>query len=756
MANSKNLFAGLVKYVGSDYSKYTEAKASGKLIFAEITTGENSGKYIYANGVEYKVADATNLDALIARVENVSAGLIDLSTFVRETVNASVADLSTRMGNVETYSANVSSRLNDLSTYVHTEVDSSIDRLDSSVSILETWRSEHVDPSMNAFDSSLKDHETRITTLETNTLNALESAIITSAVASETATITLTTVDASGDNVASSVSVSGDNYVKVGGDANSITLTTTVGNIEKATEDASGLATSKAVKDYVASQISSLEQALVFRGEITASTAEASLTTAERRAGDTFVASGDNFTYNSKTIEAGDMVIVSSDSAAGTVSTIMVVERNLVGAVTSSDTLTADYIVLGNGKQSVKISTLAIADLITAIGKANSAVQTITADSSTTDFVDAHATSNASTYNVQVGVKTHDVSTAAANANGLATALGVKEYVDAQAADVKVQYSLNSSTSDYVKTSSVVDATGRIISSSVGVKVATLIDASNGGSDFKALADARDVYEKLTDVEETMAAANTAMATTIGLNDDYSVTWSQESGITANSSIVSAIEQVANKVATGVVTSFGGAIGEISVQGSNTNGDVSLWMDGSTLKAGVVGLNEVIAGAIDSSIKALDVTDASVSGQVVIAIPETDGKVAPERIQLKINGQNFATADGSMGAVINGSQILVGGENATHKDSSIAKAIADLSTAIDNIGGDAIKSVVGETSISGDGTYIAVTANENPTGTVTLASELTLAANTFGSTAATGLATDAFVKDYLAWEVISD
>lgn len=66
-----------------------------------------------------------------------SLSIDDLSTFVRETVNASVADLSTR--------------LIDISTYVHTNVDASISRIDSS---------------NVAQDASIIDHQSRIVSLE--------------------------------------------------------------------------------------------------------------------------------------------------------------------------------------------------------------------------------------------------------------------------------------------------------------------------------------------------------------------------------------------------------------------------------------------------------------------------------------------------------------------------------------------------------------------------------------------------------------
>ena len=113
----------------------------GRIVFANVKEEDLSiHKYIYANGIEYKVVDASDFDALVKRVEDVSqyaidnsAALVDLSTFIRAEVS-------------------------DLSTHVRTVTD-------ASVTTLETWKSTHVAPSLNAFDSSLIDHETRITNL---------------------------------------------------------------------------------------------------------------------------------------------------------------------------------------------------------------------------------------------------------------------------------------------------------------------------------------------------------------------------------------------------------------------------------------------------------------------------------------------------------------------------------------------------------------------------------------------------------------
>ena len=58
-------------------------------------------------------------------------------------------------------------------------------------------------------------------------------------------------------------------------------------------------------------------------------------------------------------------------------------------------------------------------------------------------------------------------------------------------------------------------------------------------------------------------------------------------------------------------------------------------------------------------------------------------------------------------------------------------------------------------SITADANTTFVYVNADPTsGNVKLTSGVVLANNIYGSTTANGLATDAYVQDFLAWEVI--
>lgn len=73
MSETKNTFAGLIKISTDSYSVYEEQKHLGKLIFADVSTGEKAGKYIYANGIEYNILDASAFYKIMEDVENVTS-----------------------------------------------------------------------------------------------------------------------------------------------------------------------------------------------------------------------------------------------------------------------------------------------------------------------------------------------------------------------------------------------------------------------------------------------------------------------------------------------------------------------------------------------------------------------------------------------------------------------------------------------------------------------------------------------------------
>ena len=440
------------------------------------------------------------------------------------------------------------------------------------------------------------------------------------------------------------------------------------------------------------------------------------LPTEKQKVGDTYVASK---AMTNPKADAGDLFIWNGSNWTQ-------VERNLDGAVEASTALGLDYVILGNGDQTVKASTLSISDLNTAIANANSAIQGVEAADTQNEYVTISVNKNSSTIDVSAVLSVVNTSVAlssVAETGSLVDAKAVKDFIDTQAADIKVQATLNSSTTEYVDASASVDATGRIISASVGVKTATLADASNGST---GLAMAEDVYNELTAVEQTVATAITTMSNTVGLNSDYSVTWSQASGIAATT-IVKAIEEVAKKADDAKqsgVTEFGGKTGAISIDTENaTDGSIKFAMDGSTLKGTVNGWSDLVV-KVDTNTN--DIADVS------------------NRLD-DLSTYVRQTVDASI-------------ETLKAKDVEIDASVSALKTKLESY---TVKSIEGETGISerAEDAYVAVSVSKDDEGKVTLDSSVQLAVDVSLSTGethaeATGLATDGWVKDFLAWDVI--
>lgn len=276
---------------------------------------------------------------------------------------------------------------------------------------------------------------------------------------------------------------SGDSYVQIRKskeDANdgsiAISLKTCSVNDASDAEDnkIDGVATALDVQKYVDAQIAGLSAALEFKGEISLSTAVATLTNAATSKGDVYVATG-KFTYNDVTLENGDLAIVKADAAAGTASDIIVVERNLDGAVTAAEALTEDKVILGCGDQKVKATEYSLgsdtyaatSDADTSVlatekwveGAVNTAAKSLTVstadnnsvyinllDGSTSQqtlssvevkkegYVTVSAETTTDKSSITIGVKNGSVSTATEDASGLATAYDVQTYVANQLA----------------------------------------------------------------------------------------------------------------------------------------------------------------------------------------------------------------------------------------------------------------------------------------------------------------------------------
>ena len=743
---AKQNFLGLVKISGDKWQQYLDAKTAGtgKIIFADITTENQVGKYIYANGIEYKVADSTDLDQLIEKVNNLDLSVADISSWKRQVeewipkVNTSIAGLNISTNTLETWRKHID--------------DVSVDAINASVSDLSTRMEavEAFDGRIDSLETSMGIVESSINKLETSVGGLLKSATLSAAATGNVATVQVDTLTDAGTPATSSVTVTGDAYVAIVQSAdNALTLTTKLGDIATATADASGLATAYDVSAFVKEQIKNLEGALVFKGGVNS---DESLPD-DAAKGDVYVATGAwKSTEADSSIEAGDLIIRGDQKW-------IVVERNLDGAVTSGDTLTEGYMVQGAGNQAIATSTVSLQSIVEV---STNAVRTIVAHSSTGDFLEAEAIKTGTTYDISYGIKTHDVSTATSNANGLATALSVKEYVDAQAAGIKVQATLNSSTPSYVDAAAVVDETGRVISASVGVKTATLEDASNGSI---GLAMAKDVYDELTAVEQTMATANTTMSNTIGLNSDYSVTWSTASGIAANTTIVKAIEEVAKKTDEAKqsgVTEFGGKTGAISIDTTNTtDGSIKFAMDGSTLKGSINGWS----GLVDR-VAAAETSIGNVSARVNEVSTRLDDLSTYVRKTVDASIDALQAKDVEIDASIDALQA-----KDVEIDASIDRLDASINALEAELAKHAVKSIEGEAGIAAraNDEFVAVSATKDAEGKVTLDSSVQLATaidltdikngdEIVTPATATGLATDATVKDYvtyaLAWDVI--
>ena len=447
-------------------------------------------KLIYANGIQYDVTNLSkfseinsnfsaidsSLDELYELVEGLNSSLgndfVDLSTYVYKTVDVSISNISTRLNNVSTRLDNVSTRLNDLSTYVHTTVDGSIS--DISTKLVGALKNASLYAEAGT-DSSVK------ITLVTNTV----------------ANVSLST----------DFKVNGSEYVNVqhANNAVSVSLQNTTNSSNDIIANSEKLVKAGDLYNYISTEISNLEGALQFKGGVADASALNSITNTAKT-GDVYVAQG-KFTVGNENVENGDLLIYGDNEW-------VIVQRNLDGAVSASNALAANKVVVGDGNQAVK----------------------------TTDFV----------------LPTVDNSTgiagAEANKNVLTTEYAVRDYVDkelaAKVADVRV--SVSTGTKEYVNIS--VDATGRDIS--VGVITASLGDfaelthndstgdwvAADGTVYPDGLAIASDVARAIQENEKVVAEALNTFKDKVGLENDLSIDWGGK--YEAGTSIVNAIKNI--------------------------------------------------------------------------------------------------------------------------------------------------------------------------------------------------------------------
>lgn len=470
-------------------------------------------KLIYANGTQYDVTNLEKfegldvsinyLDSSLAKLYEIVNGLninlgqdlLDLSTYVHETVDGSISDISTKL-------INVSSRLSDLSTYVHTTVDGSISDISSRLANVSTRTNDLSTYVHVTVDGSISDISTKLK----GTLTDVSLYAETGTDSSVNITLGTKTVDNTAANT--TVKVNGSEYVNVQhtNGAVSVSLQNITNSVNDINTNSNKLVKADDLYDYVTTQINNLEGALIFKSGVADASAVNKLTP---ETGDVYVATGE-FEFKigdvSHNVENGDLLIYGKDEW-------VIVERNLDGAVEAGSTLVKDHVVVGNGGQSVK----------------------------TTDFV----------------LPTVDNSTgiagAKANENVLTTEYAVRDYVDnelaAKVADVKV--TATTGTDTYVDVT-VDELTGRDIS--VGVKTASLADfadltytdgkwvAASGEIQPDGLATAGDVARAIQDNELVVAAALNTFKDKVGLANDLTIDW--QGKYEDGTSIVKAIKNI--------------------------------------------------------------------------------------------------------------------------------------------------------------------------------------------------------------------
>lgn len=133
--------------------------------------------------------------------------------------------------------------------------------------------------------------------------------------------------------------------------------------------------------------------------------------------------------------------VVNTKDGSGTDSHIYIAVKELTDVYTGANTTTINVSVGSNNQITASINTGSVStDLLdssvqTALGKANTAVQTVTGETATTDSsyitvsVEASTANNAVTLSSHANVTIHEILTATDSSDGLATAYDVQRYV---------------------------------------------------------------------------------------------------------------------------------------------------------------------------------------------------------------------------------------------------------------------------------------------------------------------------------------
>lgn len=437
---AKQLFNGLVKYAGADYSKYTGAQNPGKLVFAEITEGDNKGKYIYANGIEYKIADATDFDTLTVRVD----------AFAIEAKNDKLilTGLDTDGKTAKTYAE---IPVKD-SSYVKLDaVDGSIQASLDEGQMVFAATSEHKNDKKIATDGWVKDQLDALNEEVEERLDNLDASV---ADLSTRMQCVETSANKYYDDALHTVIVKDDDYINASfgpktGNAGEKTQTLTIGidlsALTKATDSKYSNDVSIATKGYVDEQVAkAIAGGVVYKGTVATLPEEGmqngdmykmSVTDPVTGEGHPEWKKGDVAIWlQPDPTQDGDWEIIpAGDDIEWTgvkVGDTLVIDPTKGGDVTFVAETGADALieVAGNGGNTPTVT-------YTATDKLKSAVATveglkIATSTSTGNYIDIESSYNASTFDISLGVKIVDISTATSTNTGLVDAYNVKQELD--------------------------------------------------------------------------------------------------------------------------------------------------------------------------------------------------------------------------------------------------------------------------------------------------------------------------------------
>ncbi|WQJ53717.1 MAG: hypothetical protein [Wendovervirus sonii] len=746
MASTYNKFGRLIRIDGSTQSvasnawtnyKSAAVRQNGNIVFADLRGGHGdssvlnpAGMYIWANGMEYKVADletfniryneftqyVTDNDASVDELQRWRSALTFNTSGSTNNVTVKILDGANKgiLGDVD-FTGGEYIKITPTTGadgVINVSIDNSMIARATGERDTGNYRKlttkGYVDTSIDTVNSSISNISTRVA----NVINHVHMEAT-----GKYNDVSVGLYQAKENHGGATVwEYTGEYHIKGdgtyiitnGGTANEdVTITLGVNNasIDNGSKDAS-ISTTGAIRSYVDRKVQGLTGALRFMGSVNSSAALDNVRKNKQPSGSGYVdsskgclwVSNASFNYTLPVdggestifVEPGDQIILTADASKSpsvVESPITVVERNLDGAVTAgSRSFQEGRLIVGNtdGKQDVKDSGYTV--------RAANAAGTNDGD------LDSDTSTNMKN-----------------STKRLATEKAVANYVEGQFD--KLDIAVNSSNNTYFhikKTKKRTDlATFESIEAGVGTATYNAATAAaTTGTAGTTLADAN-----------TFKKAISSIGAAVGLTDGtdtFDPNW--------NSTIQT----------------------DLSIGKSND----------------IVDTIEKLDASVTLYINKMEVPNTDTANRILVGIEQHKGVVSSTSAILKINGVSYThtKGDGIVTATIDGTNIKVGGTTAW-KNSSINKAIEDISNGfISNVVGESKFAPVSKTTISAD--YVRVESNKTSTNnnTYTLNTSLRLANHVTipsGASAATdtGLATDGYVKDYvqsiLEWETIS-